>query len=367
MAVWVSGKTSLSPAAMRTPTIVAHQTARTVARYRSGPIQASGDPVDSVFDRYLSRRGSRLRTWVRPAGVPARDRQPPPGKHSNKAGDHDQAGHHRTHQEENLLGRHAPSRSRQSRSGRLTGAKVLTRPYHPIWCPLATLPGVTDAIAILAGPPWSPTLLHGTRMNDLPPVRRVARRPSAALAAALSFVLPGLGQAYAGRARLGLLFAAPLIVLAGMVLAGFLLGPGCRPPGAGRARRVDGPARAQPGTAAVAAARDRRGGTHAASAHGSRSRATTAVVVLLMLLTMAMHTWLATATLAADRALAQIFNPPVGTRARAAGLRPPRPHGPGLPMGRHRAGEHPAHRLRQRPRPGGREHRHPAWWPPSTR
>ncbi len=51
---------------------------------------------------------------------------------------------------------------------------------------------------------------------------------------------------------------------------------------------------------------------------GSRSRATTAVVVLLMLLTMGMHTWLATATLAADRALAQIFNPPVGTDLRAA-------------------------------------------------
>ncbi len=149
-------------------------------------------------------------------------------------------------------------------------------------------------------------------MSDLPPVRRVARRPSAALAAALSFVLPGLGQAYAGRARLGLLFAAPIIVLAGMVLAGFLRG-------------TDAVLRALvvPGALMVLLvlnlglllwrllAIGEAGLTPTGA--GSRSRATTAVVVLLMLLTMAMHTWLATATLAADRALVQIFNPPVGT------------------------------------------------------
>jgi TM2 domain-containing membrane protein YozV len=60
-------------------------------------------------------------------------------------------------------------------------------------------------------------------MTDLPPVRRVARRPNAALAAAFSFLFPGLGQAYAGRTRLGLLFAAPILLLVGMI-AGAVLG-----------------------------------------------------------------------------------------------------------------------------------------------
>ena len=148
-------------------------------------------------------------------------------------------------------------------------------------------------------------------MTDLPPVRRVARRPSAALAAALSFLLPGLGQAYAGRARLGLLFAAPIIVLAGMVLGGFLVG-------------TDAVLRALvvPGALMVLlvlnlglllwrlVAIGEAGLTPVASR--PRSPATVAVVVLLVLITMGMHTWLAAATLAADRALAQIFNPPVG-------------------------------------------------------
>jgi hypothetical protein len=44
-----------------------------------------------------------------------------------------------------------------------------------------------------------------------------------------------------------------------------------------------------------------------------RTPATVAVVVLLMIITVAMHTWLATATLAADQALARIFDPRVGS------------------------------------------------------
>jgi len=149
-------------------------------------------------------------------------------------------------------------------------------------------------------------------MTDKPPVRRVARRPSAALAAALSFVLPGLGQAYAGRGRLGLLFAAPIIVLAGIFIGAFLLGTDALL----RVLVVPGAlivvlvlnlglllwrlmAIGEAGLTPIAARR--------------RSPATVAVVVLLMLITVAMHTWLAGATVAADRALALIFNPPVGT------------------------------------------------------
>ncbi len=148
-------------------------------------------------------------------------------------------------------------------------------------------------------------------MSDLPPVHRVARRPSAALAAALSFMLPGLGQAYAGRARLGLLFAAPIIVLAGMLISAFLVGTDALVrvlvvPGALMVVLVLNlglllwrlMAIGEAGLTPLAARR--------------RSRATVAVVVLLMLITMGMHTWVASATLAADRALAQIFTPPVG-------------------------------------------------------
>jgi LCP family protein required for cell wall assembly len=148
-------------------------------------------------------------------------------------------------------------------------------------------------------------------MIDLPPAHRVARRPSAALAAALSFVLPGLGQAYAGRAGLGLLFAAPLIVLAGVVLSGFLHG-------------TDAVLRALvvPGALMVLLVLNLGlllwrliaiGEAGLTPIGTPRSRATVAVVVLLMVLTLGMHTWLATATLAADRALAQIFSPLVGT------------------------------------------------------
>ena len=61
-------------------------------------------------------------------------------------------------------------------------------------------------------------------MTDLPPVRRAARRSSAALAAALSFLLPGLGQAYAGRLGLGLLFAAPVLLLIGMTGGALVIG-----------------------------------------------------------------------------------------------------------------------------------------------
>jgi LCP family protein required for cell wall assembly len=143
----------------------------------------------------------------------------------------------------------------------------------------------------------------------------VARRPSAALAAALSFVLPGLGQAYAGRTRLGLLFAAPVLILAGMVLGAVLLG-------------TDVILRTLviPGALVAVLALDvglmlwrlvSIGEAGLAQPRG-RSPFTVALVAILMVATVAMHLWVANVTVAADRALAQVFDPPAG-----AGYTPP--------------------------------------------
>ncbi|HEV7200557.1 MAG TPA: LCP family protein, partial [Candidatus Limnocylindria bacterium] len=152
-------------------------------------------------------------------------------------------------------------------------------------------------------------------MTQSPPTYRVARRPSAALAAALSFVLPGLGQAYAGRTRLGLLFAAPVLILAGMVLGAVLLG-------------TDVILRTLviPGALVAVLALDvglmlwrlvSIGEAGLAQPRG-RSPFTVALVAILMVATVAMHLWVANVTVAADRALAQVFDPPAG-----AGYTPP--------------------------------------------
>ncbi len=149
-------------------------------------------------------------------------------------------------------------------------------------------------------------------MNDLPPARREARRPNAALAAAFSFLLPGLGQAYAGRTRLGLLFAAPVLLLIGLIGGALLAGTEIL-------LRV----LVVPGALAVVlvlnlglllwrmVAIGEAGLTPIPTRR--RTPATVAVVVLLMVLTVGMHTWLATTTVAADQALARIFDPPVGS------------------------------------------------------
>jgi LCP family protein required for cell wall assembly len=138
----------------------------------------------------------------------------------------------------------------------------------------------------------------------------VARRPSAALAAALSFVLPGLGQAYAGRTRLGLLFAAPVLILAGMALGAVLLGTDV----VLRTLVIPGALIAVLGLdIGLLLWRLVAIGEAGLAEPRGRSPFTVAVVVLLMLATVATHLWVANATVAADRALAQVFDPPVGT------------------------------------------------------
>jgi LCP family protein required for cell wall assembly len=157
-------------------------------------------------------------------------------------------------------------------------------------------------------------------MTHLPPASRAARRSSAALAAALSFVLPGLGQAYAGRPRLGLLFAAPILVLIGMIggalavgtdtLLRTLLLPGALLAIFGLNLCLMVWRLIAIGHAGVASPPLRRE-THAVPVAGdARSRVTVAVVGLLLLTTVAMHLWVGALAISADVALAQIFTPP---------------------------------------------------------
>jgi LCP family protein required for cell wall assembly len=146
-------------------------------------------------------------------------------------------------------------------------------------------------------------------MTDTPPAPRVARRPSAALAAALSFLLPGLGQAYAGRTRLALLFVAPVLLVAGTIGGALLVGTEILlrtllVPGALAAVLVVNLALMAWRLIAIGEA-----GLTPVAPRG-RSPLAVGVVVVLMLVTVGMHTWLASATLAADRALAQVFEPP---------------------------------------------------------
>jgi LCP family protein required for cell wall assembly len=146
-------------------------------------------------------------------------------------------------------------------------------------------------------------------MTDTPPAPRVARRPSAALAAALSFLLPGLGQAYAGRTRLALLFVAPVLLVAGTIGGALLVGTEILlrtllVPGALAAVLVVNVALMAWRLIAIGEA-----GLTPVAPRG-RSPLAVGVAVVLMLVTVGMHTWLASATLAADRALAQVFEPP---------------------------------------------------------
>ena len=155
-------------------------------------------------------------------------------------------------------------------------------------------------------------------MTDLPPVRRAARRSSAALAAALSFLLPGLGQAYAGRLGLGLLFAAPVLLLIGMSGGALLIGAhtlldALVVPGALAAIVVLDVALmiwrlvaiGHAGLSRPAA----RGDGSSPMAVPRRSTATVIFVAVLMAVTIGTHLWVAQTAVAAEDALAHMFEP----------------------------------------------------------
>ena len=148
-------------------------------------------------------------------------------------------------------------------------------------------------------------------MTDPPPVRRVARHTSAAVAAALSFLVPGLGQAYAGQPWLGLLFAAPVLLLLGLLAGALAVGPqtllqSLLLPGALLAVTVGNVGLMGWRLVAIGHA----GLSRPAGTPARRSPVTVAVVALLMVATVGMHVAAAGVSMSADRALAAIFSPP---------------------------------------------------------
>jgi LCP family protein required for cell wall assembly len=130
------------------------------------------------------------------------------------------------------------------------------------------------------------------------------------LAAVLSFLIPGMGQAYAGRPLLGLLLALPVVLVIG-VFVGAATGE------IGGLRNtlfaseflvavlaVNGLVLAWRGIAIAHA-----GLTPWAAIHGRDRRVAVAVVGALLVLAVAMHAWIGVVVLQFDSALTQVFEP----------------------------------------------------------
>ena len=141
-----------------------------------------------------------------------------------------------------------------------------------------------------------------------PETERLTHRPW--LAAVLSFLIPGMGQAYAGRPLLGLLLALPIVLVIGLITgiatgaigglrnslfsSGFLVA----------VLVVNGLVLAWRGIAIAHA-----GLTPWVAIHGRDRRVAIAVVGVLLALTAAMHAWIGVVVLQFDSALAQVFEP----------------------------------------------------------
>lgn len=130
------------------------------------------------------------------------------------------------------------------------------------------------------------------------------------LAALLSFLIPGLGQAYAGRPLLGLLLALPAVVLVGIVIAiatdqlGGLRNSIFATEFLIAVLVVNGLMLAWRGIAVAHA-----GLTPWAGIHGHDRRVALMVVGTLLILTVVMHAWLGILVLQFDSTLTQVFQP----------------------------------------------------------
>lgn len=129
------------------------------------------------------------------------------------------------------------------------------------------------------------------------------------LAAVLSFIFPGLGQAYAGKPRMAAIFAIPVVLLitVGLVLIG-MLGETLRNGLLSSAFLV--------GVLAIdvlllawrAVAISHAGLTPAAPVRGAERRAAIAVVGALVLASVAMHGWVGVVIAHLDGTLTQVFD-----------------------------------------------------------
>ncbi len=157
-------------------------------------------------------------------------------------------------------------------------------------------------------------------------VRTAPHRPW--LAALLSFVVPGLGQAYAGRWRIAAVLAAPIIALA-VVVIGTLSGALTQVREALFDREVltailvgNGILLAWRGLAIADA-----GLTPWARLEGGSRRAAVAVVAGLLLVTVAMHVWVGALVVQLDATIERVFSPD----GQGEVVGPPDPSGGPLP------------------------------------
>ena len=130
------------------------------------------------------------------------------------------------------------------------------------------------------------------------------------LAALLSFVIPGLGQAYGGRWRIAIIFMTPVLALVAVV-AGTLAGPLTQVREALFAREVltavlvgNGVLLAWRGLAIADA-----GLTPWGRLEGRSRRTTLAVVGGLLVTSVAMHVWIGALVVQLDATLEQVFSP----------------------------------------------------------
>jgi len=133
------------------------------------------------------------------------------------------------------------------------------------------------------------------------------------LAAVLSFIFPGLGQAYAGKPRMAAIFAVPVVLLItiGLVLVGLLgqtLRNGLLSPGFLAAVLAIDVALLVWRAVAISHA----GLTPATLVRGAERRAAVAVVGALVLLSIAMHGWVGVVVAHLNGTLTQVFDQAAG-------------------------------------------------------
>lgn len=164
------------------------------------------------------------------------------------------------------------------------------------------------------------------------PIRAAPHRPW--LAAVLSFVLPGLGQAYAARWRMAAILAIPVLALL-LVAAGTLTGvladvrTALFEPEVLTAVLVgNGVLLAWRGIAIADA-----GLTPWDALHGRQRALAVGVVGALLVATVGMHVWLGALVVQVEATLAEVFepDPPTGGVAPPAGTDAPEPEQPGEP------------------------------------
>ena len=284
----------LIPTPSRTMAIVSHHTTRSVASALALGATPSS-PRRSIGE--VCARGRR-------------------GQLSAASGQHDphqqKAGKQRRHGDDDQLGWHEMSVPRVAESDETTatrrpgqyggggrdGANVLTQPYYPTRGQDAPQSANRALLATLPAP-MSDGVCPG-------PVSALPRRPW--LAALLSFVVPGLGQAYAGRWQLAAVLAIPVLALAVIVvgvasgalnqirttlltpnvLAGVLL--------------INGIVLLWRGIAITEA-----GLTPWSGLSDHQRRVGLLSVAGLLVVTLAMHLWVAGVVVQLDRTLAQVF------------------------------------------------------------